>query len=440
MPFDGKRVFVVGVGMTKFHKPQKDPGDGPHYPELAKIAVTRALNDACLGPEVIEQCAVGNMFAGGGAGQRSLYEMGIFDIPIYNVSNACATGSNALLLCRQFIQGGLNECVLALGVEKMRPGSLGGGGMDGSPTPLDLHMPVMFNKYEYDFKAPPMPYMFGNAGREHMAKYGTTARHFAMVGEKNHRHSVNNPYAQFRDQHTLEQVEQAREVYAPLTKLQCSPTSDGAAAAIVCSEAFVRKHGLEGQAVEIIGQSMTTDPAHTFEADEDKLHERSCIDAVGFPMARRCAEEVYGQSGVGPEGVQVVELHDCFSCNELITYEALKLCGEGEGGKLIERGDCTYGGKYVVNPSGGLISKGHPLGATGLAQCAELCWQLRGEAGPRQVEGARVGLQHNLGLGGACVITQYRRPSDMSGAPKRKETGAMGFPTEEVEPLPLARL
>ena len=434
-----KRVFVVGVGMSKFHKPQKDPGDGPHYPELAKIAVTRALDDACLPPDAIEQCAVGNMFAGGGAGQRSLYEMGIFDIPIYNVSNACATGSNALLLCRQFIEGGLNNCVLALGVEKMRPGSLGGGaGMDGSPTPLDLHMPVMFNKYEYDMKTPPMPYMFGNAGREHMAKYGTTAKQFAMIGEKNHRHSVNNPYAQFRDVYSLDQVEGSREVYAPLTKLQCSPTSDGAAAAIVCSEEFVRKHGLEGQAVEILGQSMRTDAEQSFE--DEKLHERSCIDAIGFPMAQACADEVYAMAGRSADDVDVVELHDCFSCNELITYEALRLCPEGEGGKLVERGDCTYGGKYVINPSGGLISKGHPLGATGLAQCAELCWQLRGEADKRQVDGAKIGLQHNLGLGGACVITMYGKPADMSGPPKRAVSGAMGFASEEVKPLPRARL
>ena len=276
--------------------------------------------------------------------------------------------------------------------------------------------------------------MFGNAGREHMAKYGTTARHFAMIGEKNHRHSANNPYAQFRDVYSLEDVEASRKVYEPLTKLQCSPTSDGAGAAIVCSEAFVRKHGLEGQAIEIVGQAMTTDAARSFEAEA--LHDRSCIDAIGFPMAQTCADQVYAMAGAGPADVDVVELHDCFSCNELITYEALRLCPEGEGGQLVESGNCTYGGKYVVNPSGGLISKGHPLGATGLAQCAELCWQLRGEADKRQVAGARVALQHNLGLGGACVITMYKKPDDMGGvAPKRARSGAMGFPTEEVPPL-----
>merc|ERR550537_637394 len=421
-----ERVFVVGVGMTPFTKPQKDPGTGPHYPELVKMAVGRALEDACIPSSELEQAVVGNMFAGGGAGQRSLYEMGIFDIPIYNVSNACATGSNALFIARQFVQGGLNDCVLAVGVEKMQPGSLGGDLVPGAPTPMDLHIPVMMKKFEYDFSAPPMPQMFGNAGREHMAKYGTTARHFALIGEKNHRHSANNPYAQFREPNTLEEVESARMVYEPLTKLQCSPTSDGAGAAVVCSEAFVLKHGLQGQAVEIVGQAMTTDTAGSFNAEA--THDRSCIDMVGAPMARNCADAVYAESGLGPDDVQVVELHDCFSCNELITYESLGLCGEGEGGALIESGNATYGGKYVVNPSGGLISKGHPLGATGLAQCCELNWQLRGECGPRQVDNAKVALQHNLGLGGNVVITMYKRPEEWAGAgPKRAVSGAMGF-------------
>lgn len=212
-PHADKRVFVVGVGMSKFHKPKKDAGEGPHYPELAGLAIGRALSDACIDKSEVEQAVVGNMFAGGGAGQRCLYELGIFEIPIHNVSNACATGSNALFLARQFVRSGLNECCLALGVEKMRPGSLGGdGGMDGSPTPMDLHIPVMFGKFP-PAKAPAMPQFFGNAGREHMAKYGTTAKHFAMIGAKNHTHSKNNPYAQFQNGATLEEVESARMVY-----------------------------------------------------------------------------------------------------------------------------------------------------------------------------------------------------------------------------------
>ena len=235
-----------------------------------------------------------------------------------------------------------------------------------------------------------------------MEKYGTTAEQFAKIGWKNHKHSVNNPYSQFQDEYSLEDILNAPMVYEPLTKLQCCPTSDGAAAVVVCSEEFVRKHGLEHKAVEILGMHMATDLPSTFD-------DQSCIKMVGADLSRTAAERVYEQSGLGPEDVDVIELHDCFSCNELITYEALGLCEEGQGGKLIDEGATTYGGKWVVNPSGGLISKGQPLGATGLAQCSELNWQLRGESEARQVDGAQVALQHNLGLGGAAVVAMYRR-------------------------------
>jgi acetyl-CoA acetyltransferase len=242
--------------------------------------------------------------------------------------------------------------------------------------------------------------MFGAAGREHMDKYGTTAEHFAKVGYKNHKHSVNNPYAQFQDEYTLDDILSAPTIYGPLTKLQCSPTSDGSGAAVLASERFVDEHGLAGHAVEIVGQAMVTDMANTFDGTAAAL--------VGKHMTRAAAEKVYMQAGLTPDDVDVIELHDCFSSNELLTYEALGLCGEGEAAKLVDNDDTTYGGRWVVNPSGGLISKGHPLGATGLAQCAELTWQLRGAADKRQVEGARVALQHNIGLGGAVVVTAYR--------------------------------
>uniref|UniRef100_A0A7S2RX84 propanoyl-CoA C-acyltransferase n=2 Tax=Mucochytrium quahogii TaxID=96639 RepID=A0A7S2RX84_9STRA len=294
---------------------------------------------------------------------------------------------------------GLNECCLALGVEKMKPGSLGGGG-DGGATALDEHYRVMYEARGIA-KAPPMAQFFGGAGREHQALYGTTDDQFAMIGEKNHRHSANNPYSQFRDVYTLDQIKSAPKVFEMLTKTQCSPTSDGAAAAIVCSEDFVIKHGLQGQAIEIIAQSARTDSPSAF---DQKNKKRTMIELIGSAMARNCANDVYQQSGLTPEDVDVVELHDCFSANELITYEALQLCGEGEGGKLIESGNATFGGKYVVNPSGGLISKGHPLGATGIAQCAELNWQLRGECGPRQVKDAKVGLQHKYVFQSDCAF------------------------------------
>lgn len=270
-----------------------------------------------------------------------------------------------------------------------------------------------------------MPWMFGNAAREHMKLYGSDPSHFAWIGYKNHKHSVNNPYSQFRDEYTEKEVADGAMIYEPLTKLQCSPTSDGAAAAVLMSEDAVKRYGLEGQAVEILAQSMATDLPSAFQGNK----EDTCINAIGAEMCKKAADAVYRESGLSPQDVQVIELHDCFSANELITYEGIGLANKGEGHKLVESKDVTYGGKWVVNPSGGLISKGHPIGATGVAQCAELNWQLRGEAGPRQVPNANVALQHNLGLGGAVVMTMYRRPEEWKGmAPKRKASLAYDVP------------
>ncbi|RMF24400.1 MAG: lipid-transfer protein [Deltaproteobacteria bacterium] len=393
----GRKVYVVGVGMTKFEKPGSKAWD---YPDMAKEAGTKALEDAGITYDKIEQACVGYCYGDSTAGERAVYEIGITGIPIYNVNNNCATGSTALFMAKQFIEGGIADCVLALGFEKMEKGSLGIK-YDDRINPLDKHFSLMVELRGFA-QAPGAPQFFGNAGREHMDKYGTKPEQFAKIGVKNHKHSVNNPYSQFQDEYTLEDVLNAPMVFEPLTKLQCCPTSDGAGAAILASEDFVKQHGLQGKAVEILGMAMTTDFPSTFE-------EKSCIKLVGADMTRAAAQKVYEQSGLGPEDVDVIELHDCFSCNELITYEALGLCEEGKGGELIDSGAVTYGGKWVVNPSGGLISKGHPLGATGLAQCAELNWQLRGEADKRQVEGAKVALQHNLGLGGAAVVTMYRK-------------------------------
>ena len=274
---------------------------------------------------------------------------------------------------------------------------------------------------KYGLSAHPItPQMFGYAGKEHMEKYGTKVEHFAKIGWKNHKHSVNNTYSQFQDEYSLEEVMKSKPVFDFLTILQCCPTSDGAAAAILSSEEFVQQYGLQSKAVEIVAQEMMTDLPSTFE-------EKSIIKVVGYDMSKEAARRCYEKSGLTPNDVDVIELHDCFSVNELITYEALGLCPEGQGGTLVDRGDNTYGGKWVINPSGGLISKGHPLGATGLAQCAELCWQLRGEAGKRQVPGAKVALQHNLGLGGAVVVTLYRM-----GFPE----AASSFRTHQVSAAP----
>jgi acetyl-CoA acyltransferase len=391
-----RKVFVVGVGMTKFDKPGTKEGD---YPDWAREAGQRALADAGIAYTEVQQAYVGYVYGESCSGHRAAYELGMSGIPVFNVNSNCSTGSSALFLAAQAIRGGLADCTLALGFEKMQPGSLGAT-YDDREQPMMRHIQLLAEISEVRF--PPAPWMFGAAGREHMRNHGSEPEHFARIGEKNHRHSTGNPYAQFQVQYTLDEILDAPEIYAPLTKLQCSPTSDGSAAAILAGEEFVDRHGLAGRAVEIVGQAATSD-------FDSSLSTRTAKDVVGYDMTVNAADAVYEQAGRGPEDFQVIELHDCFSANELLTYEALALAEEGEGPRLIDDGDTTYGGRWVVNPSGGLISKGHPLGATGLAQCAELTWQLRGEANGRQVEDVTAALQHNIGLGGTAVVTAYQR-------------------------------
>ncbi|KAL4666216.1 hypothetical protein H8957_011813 [Semnopithecus entellus] len=412
-----RRVFVVGVGMTKFVRPGAE--NSRDYPDLAGEAGQKALADAQIPYSAVDQACVGYVFGDSTCGQRAIYHsLGMTGIPIINVNNNCSTGSTALFMARQLIQGGVAECVLALGFEKMSKGSLGIKFSDRT-IPTDKHLDLLINKYGLSAH-PVAPQMFGYAGKEHMEKYGTKIEHFAKIGWKNHKHSVNNPYSQFQDEYSLDEVMASKKVFDFLTILQCCPTSDGAAAAILASEAFVQKYGLQSKAVEILAQEMMTDLPSSFE-------EKSVIKMVGFDMSKEAARKCYEKSGLTPNDIDVIELHDCFSTNELLTYEALGLCPEGQGATLVDRGDNTYGGKWVINPSGGLISKGHPLGATGLAQCAELCWQLRGEAGKRQVPGAKVALQHNLGLGGAVVVTLYKM-----GFPEATSS----FRTHQIEAAP----
>ncbi len=390
------RTFVIGVGMTKFEKPGAKEWD---YPDMALEAGTRAFEDAGIDFGEVEQAYVGYCYGESTSGQRAVYQLGLTGIPVVNVNNNCATGSSALYMARQAVRGGLADCALALGFEKMEKGSLGVKYTDRT-NPLDKHFSAMFEVRDPE-QSPAAPQMFGNAGREHIERYGSTPDNYAWIGWKNHKHSVNNPYAQFQDEYSLEDIKAAKMIHEPLTKLQCSPTSDGSGAAIVTSEKFVDEHDLWDRAVEIAGQAMVTDMTSTFD-------EKSCIKIVGYDMSKQAANQAYEEAEVSAEDVDVIELHDCFSANELITYEALGLAEEGEGHKLVESEDTTYGGRWVVNPSGGLISKGHPLGATGLAQCSELTWQIRGDADKRQVDGAKVGLQHNIGLGGAAVVTIYK--------------------------------
>jgi acetyl-CoA acyltransferase len=395
---ESRRTFVVGVGMTKFDKPGAKGGD---YPDWAKEAGSRAIADAGISYEEIEEAFVGYVYGDSTSGQRAAYGLGLTGIPITNVNNNCSTGSTALRHARQAVRFGIVDCALALGFEKMERGSLSVKFPDRA-DPLGPHLDRMGEIRERD-DSPFTAQMFGNAGRDHMQMYGSRPEHFAWIAWKNHKHSVNNPYAQFQDEYSIDDILASRMIHEPLTKLQCGPTSDGSAAAIVASERFVEEHGLWDHAIEIVGQSMVTDLPSTFDESAN------CMTIVGVDMTREAARQAYEEAGVAADEVDVCELHDCFSVNELLTYEGLGFAAPGEGPALVESKATTYGGKGpVVNPSGGLISKGHPLGATGLAQCAELNWQLRGEAEKRQVEGAKVALQHNIGLGGAAVVTVYK--------------------------------
>ncbi|MFO1398856.1 MAG: lipid-transfer protein [Burkholderiales bacterium] len=390
-----RTVLVVGVGMIPFAK----PGASAPYPVMAATATRAALADAGLAYDGVEQAYAGYVYGDSTAGQRALYEVGMTGIPIVNVNNNCSTGSTALFLARQAVASGAAECVLALGFEQMQQGALTAKFPD-RPTP--------FERFDEETEAlvglPGVPLAlryFGGAGIEHMRRYGTRMETFAEIRAKASRHAARNPLALFRTVVTADDV-MASPVMIPgvMTRLMACPPTCGAAAAILVSEDFARRHGMTPR-VAIAAQAMTTDTPSTFDSHD-------MMRVVGYDMARAAAHATYEQAGIGPDDVDVVELHDCFAHNELISYEALGLCPEGGGEKFVRDGDNTYGGRVVTNPSGGLLSKGHPLGATGLAQCFELTLQLRGEAGERQVPGARVGLQHNLGLGGACVTTLYR--------------------------------
>lgn len=389
------RVNVIGVGMTKFVK----PGTSPEYYVMAAEAGRLALKDAGIDYREVQQAYVGYVYGDSTCGQRSVYELGLTGIPVVNVNNNCSTGSTALWLARQAIESGAAECVLALGFEKMEKGALGAKFNDREP-PMGLHVPVMLDLQGFN-SAPPAAQMFGGAGREYRWEHGTKKETFGKISVKARQHASRNPYALFNQVLSLEEVMASEEVFDPLTRFQCCPPTCGAGAAILCSDAFAKKHGIK-KPVYIAAQAMTTDYASSFEP-------KSMIRMIGYDMTKQAAKQVYEASGIGPDDVQVVELHDCFTANELLTYEALGLCPEGGAEKYIWDNQNTYGGKHVVNPSGGLLSKGHPLGATGLAQCTELVWQLRGTADQRQVKDARVALQHNLGLGGACVVTMYQR-------------------------------
>jgi sterol carrier protein 2 len=389
-----KRVNVIGVGMVPFQK----PGASDDYPEMGEKAIRAALADAGIDFSEVRQAYAGYVYGDSTCGQRVVYSVGKTGIPVFNVNNNCSTGSTALMLAAQAVAGGIADCVLAVGFEKMEKGALSAK-WDDRANPLEHHAGVMQDVQGFT-AAPPAAQMFGGAGREYRWKHGTKRETFAKIAAKARTHAAKNPYALFKEELDVDAILASPEVFDPLTRYQCCPPTCGAAAAILCSDEFAKKHGIS-KPVWIAGQAMTTDTPSSFG--------KSMIQMVGFDMTKDAARQVYEQAGLGPSDVDVVELHDCFTANELLTYEGLGLCPEGEAEKFIWDADNTYGGKVVTNPSGGLLSKGHPLGATGLAQCTELVWHLRGQGQARQVEGAKVALQHNLGLGGACVVTMYRR-------------------------------
>jgi sterol carrier protein 2 len=390
-----RKVFVTGVGMIPFAK----PGASAPYDQMGALAARQSLEDAGIGYDDIEQAYVGYVYGDSTSGQKALYQVGMTGIPVINVNNNCSTGSTALFLARQAIASGAADCVLVLGFEQMSPGALGAVFAD-RPSPFEPFDAVT-DKLVGKPEIPLALRYFGGAGLAHMEKYGTPLEAFARIRAKASRHAVNNPLALFRKEVSTQDVLDSPTIWpGVMTRLMaCAPTC-GAACAVLVSEDFARKRGLKTD-VYIAAQAMTTDRASTFDSND-------MMRVVGYDMSREAAQKVYAEAGIGPEDLDVVELHDCFAHNELITYEALGLCPEGGADKFISEGDNTYGGKVVTNPSGGLLSKGHPLGATGLAQCYELTHQLRGDAAARQVAGARVALQHNLGLGGACVVTMYR--------------------------------
>jgi sterol carrier protein 2 len=421
-PKQKEPCYVLGVGMTKFIKPRGKVD----YTELGYEAGIKAMLDAQISYDDVEQGVACYCYGDSTCGQRVFYQFGMTQIPIYNVNNNCSTGSTGLAMGRNMISAGAADCVLVVGFEKMMPGSLQSFFNDRE-SPLGTTYAMMATTRGLS-KAPGAAQMFGNAGREYMEKsvlppllpqthlllttpfrYGAKAEDFGEIARINHAHSVNNPYSQFQDVYTLEQVMASTKIHEPLTKLQCCPTSDGGAAAVLVSQSFLdaRPH-LKDQAVLIAGQCMAT--------DAPSLFSQSAIDLVGREMTERAAGVAMAEAGVTPDDFAVCELHDCFSANEMCLIDALGFSEPGKAHELVRAGGITYGGKVVVNPSGGLISKGHPLGATGIAQCAELVWHLRGWANNRAVEHTKWALQHNLGLGGAAVVTVYRRADGKEAA------------------------
>jgi len=371
-------AYIVGVDMIKFGRfPERT------VPNIGAEAALMALDDCGLKIQDMQALYCGNLGqASGMVGQRILQEIGQTGIPVVNVANACATGATAFREGWAAVKAGLYDLVLCVGVEQMGKGLLGGvGGKTGIPK-------------EGLLGSGTMPAVFAEAGMEHSRKYGTIFEQFAKVSVKNHHHSTLNPKAMYQIETPLETVMNAEMISYPNTKLMCSVNVDGSAAAVIASEKKAKELGLMDRAVKVRASVMASDP----------WQERDLVMPDVNSCTRRAARDAYEMAGLGPDDIDLVELHDCFATAEILHYENLGLCGDGEAGRLIDDGEVALGGRVPVNVSGGLLSKGHPLGATGIANIYEVSTHLRGEAGKRQVEGARIGLTHVIGLGSACGI------------------------------------
>ncbi len=372
-----RNVYVLGVGMIKFGRyPAKD------ISQLGGEAAVQALKDAGLSIKDVEMFVCGNLFqANAMNGQKILQQIGQTGIPVFNVSNACATGSTAVREAYVGVASGMYDVTMAVGVEQMgKMGLLGGGARSGGES------------VEGVLGIGLMPAVFGQAGVEHMRNYGTKAEHFAKISVKNHKHSVHNPLSQYQIEVSLNDVMKARMVAYPNTLYMCCPTGDGAAAAILVSEEKMKQ--FTNKPVKVAASILTSDP----------YTERDLTMPTVNTLKNNAAKQAYEKAGLGPQDLDLVELQDCFPTAELLHYENLGLCGEGEAGQMIDEERTSLGGDIPVNVSGGLLSKGHPLGATGVANIYDIVQQLRGNSGARQVEGAKAGLAHVIGLGSACTI------------------------------------
>ena len=370
-------VYVVGIDMIRFGR----------YPDrtvvqLAAEAALGALDDCGIAIGDVQALYSGNI-GETMTGQRTLQLIGQTGIPVVNCTNACATGATALREGWTAIKAGLYDVVLCIGVEKMQPGMIVKKKVGNEPLPV-----------EGLIGSETMPAVFAMMGMEHARKYGTTLEQFAKVSVKNHHHSTFNPKSMYRKETPLAEVLSAEMIAYPNTKLMCSVNVDGAAAAVLMSERKARERGLTRRAVRVRASGLAS----------DAWSERNQVMQDVNTVSRQAARTAYEMAGVDPKDLDLVELHDCFATAEILHYENLGLCAEGEGGRLIDSGETSLGGRIPVNVSGGLLSKGHPLGATGIANIYEIATHLRGEAGERQVEGARLGLTHVVGLGSACAV------------------------------------